>query len=132
MHLEFTHLFIAPDDFDRLVSFYEKGLGFKPMEKWGAKESPRGVVLQLGHFQVVIAEEHTANDSSWTGGVVAGRPTIHLSSDDFDDLYDRAKATTRIRVAPEKTHWGADWFVVEDTEGNLIAISRRQGDQTSD
>lgn len=123
----FHHIFIAPSDFDKSLTFYRDTLGFHVLAEWGGPaqgNSPRGTTLQsLGGFQVVIAEEHDADDRSWSHGVNGTRPSIHLSTANIAGDYDRLRTHSTIAVPLEKTHWGAEWFVIADPDGNLIAFN---------
>ncbi|MEO0990570.1 MAG: VOC family protein [Pseudomonadota bacterium] len=124
MTTDFSHIFIATDNFDASVALYRDNLGFNQISGWGEEGQPRGAVLQLGSFQVIIGEEHDADDKSWSHGVRRGAPTVHLSSSDFQGIYQKAADAGCVEVPPEKTHWGAEWFVLRDPDGTLIAVNR--------
>ena len=75
----FDHLFIAPSDFDRAVAFYRDSLGWTSIASWGGDGEPRGVVLNGGTIEIVLAEHHDADDHSWSHGMNGHRPTLHLT-----------------------------------------------------
>lgn len=58
----FDHLFIAPANFDRAVAFYRDSLGWRTVASWGGGNEPRGIVLDGGAIEVVLAERHDARD----------------------------------------------------------------------
>jgi catechol 2,3-dioxygenase-like lactoylglutathione lyase family enzyme len=126
-HDRFSHLFIAPGDFDRSVAFYRDALGWRPVAAWGGNGEPRGTVLNGGGVEVVLAERHAAEDHSWSHGVNGRRPTLHLVVDDLDARFREVSAAAEVVVAPEATHWATRWFVVADPEGNLIAFEQPDG-----
>ncbi len=119
----FDHIFVAPQDFARTLAFYRDGLGWRVAAQWGSGSSPRGAQLESdGGMRIVIAERHDAADDSWTGGFNGVRPTVHVATDDLRARFARLGADVRVVVAPQPTHWGVDWFVVADPDGNLIAF----------
>ena len=122
---QFDHFFIAPSSFDDTQAFYRDTLGWREIASWGGDGEPRGVVLTGGGIRVVLAEQHTANDHSWSHGFSGQRPTIHLTVEDLDQRYSEVSASYgEIVVQPEQTHWGTRWFVVKDPDGNLIAYEQ--------
>ena len=125
-HDRFDHVFIAPRDFERAARFYRDGLKWRTVAQWGGDGAPRGLVLDGGAMQVVIAERHPAEDHSWSHGVSETRPTLHLEVDDLDARFASLGPDVEVVVRPEATHWGARWFVVTDGEGNLIAYNQRR------
>jgi catechol 2,3-dioxygenase-like lactoylglutathione lyase family enzyme len=120
----FDHLFIAPSDFDRTVAFYRDSLGWSPAGAWGGAEEPRGIVLEGGTVKVVLAERHAADDHSWSHGINANRPTVHLTVEDLEERFRELAPVAEVVVHPEATHWGTRWFVVADPDGNLIAYEQ--------
>lgn len=74
----------------------------------------------------MIAEQHAAEDRSWSG-VHGSRPTPHLAVDDLDARYAQitaAGAGLHVVVPPEATHWDTRWFVVRDPDDNLTAFEQ--------
>jgi uncharacterized glyoxalase superfamily protein PhnB len=120
----FSHLFIAPSDFDRSVAFYRDGLRWNTIASWGDDGEPRGLILNGGAVEVVLAERHPTEDHSWSHGVNEQRPTLHLKVANVDDRFAEIAANVEVVVRPESTHWGTRWFVVADPEGNLIAFEQ--------
>ena len=120
----FSHLFIAPSDFDRSVAFYRDTLGWRAVASWGGSGEPRGTILNGGEVEVVLAERHATEDHSWSHGVNGQRPTLHLTVSDLEARFAELAAAVEVVVRPEATHWGTRWFVVADPEGNLIAFEQ--------
>jgi catechol 2,3-dioxygenase-like lactoylglutathione lyase family enzyme len=124
----FDHLFIAPSDFDRALAFYRDVLGWRTVTSWGGSSEPRGVILDGGAIEVVLAERHPSDDHSWSDGVNGRRPTVHLVVDDLDGRFEELVPRAPVVVQPETTHWGTRWFVIEDPDGNLIAYEQASRD----
>jgi len=120
----FDHLFIAPSDFDRAVKFYRDSLGWIPVATWGGDGEPRGIMLNGGTIEIVLAERHDAGDHSWSHGMNGHRPTVHLTVENLDDRFRELSAKVDVVVKPESTHWGTRWFLVHDPDGNLIAYEQ--------
>jgi uncharacterized glyoxalase superfamily protein PhnB len=121
---QIDHLFIAPLNYEASLSFYRDTLGFSVATQWGGNGVPRGSVLKSGSVTIVIAEPHDTSDSSWRSGVNGTRPTLHITTDDVKHRFQSLKDRSRVVIEPEKTHWGIEWFVVADPEGNLIAFEK--------
>ena len=122
----FDHLFIAPGSFDASLQFYRNVLGWTIEYEWGRDGEPRGASLSGGEVNLVIAEQHTTEDHSWSHGISSTRPTAHLVVDDLDSRYAQLAASGAVVVPPEQTHWGTRWFVIRDPDGNLIAYEQRR------
>lgn len=120
----FDHLFIAPSDFDRTVAFYRDSLGWSAVAAWGGDAEPRGIVLNGGAIEIVLAERHDTDDHSWSHGMTGHRPTIHLTVDNLDDRFRELSLHAEVVVSPEQTHWGTRWFVLKDPDGNLLAYEQ--------
>jgi catechol 2,3-dioxygenase-like lactoylglutathione lyase family enzyme len=120
----FSHLFIAPRDFDRSAAFYRDALGWRTVAAWGGEAEPRGLILNGGTVEVVLAERHPTEDHSWSHGVNGQRPTLHLNVENLEARFAEIGAKAEVVVRPEATHWGTRWFVVADPEGNLIAFEQ--------
>jgi len=120
----FDHLFIAPADFDRAVAFYRDSLAWNPVTSWGGEGEPRGIILDGGGTQIILAERHDTDDHSWSHGMNGHRPTLHLTVDDLDERFGELASVAQVVVHPEATHWGTRWFVVADPDGNLIAYEQ--------
>jgi uncharacterized glyoxalase superfamily protein PhnB len=120
----FDHLFIEPSSFDATVVFYKEQLGWSELFSWGGSGEPRGVGLSGGGVSIVIAERHAATDHSKSHGINGNRPTIHLKVANLESRYAELQAHGLPLFAPEQTHWGTEWFVVADPDGNLIAYEQ--------
>ena len=125
----FSHLFIAPTDFDRTVAFYREALGWRTVVSWGGNGEPRGFILNGGTVEVVLAERHPTEDHSWSHGVNGQRPTLHLNVENLESRFVEIAANVEVVVRPETTHWDTRWFVVADPEGNLIAFEQANAKQ---
>lgn len=91
---------------------------------WGSETEPRGAILDGGGIRVVLAERHDAQDQSWSEGINAHQPPVHLTVDDLDRRFRELPPAVDVVVRPEATHWGTRWFVVKDPDGNLIAYEQ--------
>ena len=120
----FDHLFLAPADFDRTVAFYRDSLGWSSIAAWGSSGEPRGVILNGGDIEIVLAERHDADDHSWSHGSNGQRPTLHLAVENLDERFRELSSAVDVVVNPEATHWGTRWFVVKDPDGNLLAFEQ--------
>ena len=122
----FDHLFIAPSDFDRAVAFYRDSLGWTSIASWGGDGEPRGIVLNGGTIEIVLAERHDTDDHSWSHGMNGHRPTLHLTVENLDERFLELPPATDVVVKPESTHWGTRWFVVKDPDDNLVAYEQSE------
>src|SRR6476661_2479188 len=122
----FDHLFIAPSDFDRAVAFYRDSLGWSSIASWGGDGEPRGIVLNGGTIEIVLAERHDTDDHSWSHGMNGHRPTLHLTVENLDERFLELPPATEVVVKPESTHWGTRWFVVKDPDDNLVAYEQSE------
>lgn len=122
----FDHLFIAPSDFDRAVAFYRDSLGWTSIASWGGDGEPRGIVLNGGTIEIVLAERHDTDDHSWSHGMNGHRPTLHLTVENLDERFLELPPATEVVVKPESTHWGTRWFVVKDPDDNLVAYEQSE------
>jgi uncharacterized glyoxalase superfamily protein PhnB len=126
----FDHVFVAPADYSAALVFYRDTLGWQVDFAWGGDgepPQPRGCQLSAagdGAMRIVIAEQHAADDHSWTGGINGRRPTLHLRVDDLDARFAAIADASIVVVKPEATHWGTRWFVVKDPDDNLIAYEQ--------
>jgi catechol 2,3-dioxygenase-like lactoylglutathione lyase family enzyme len=118
----FDHVFIAPDDYDASLAFYRGVLGWKVIASWGGKNASRGAVISGGGIKVILAERHASKEKAWTHGVNGTRPNIHLDIHDINKRFGSIPPGDHVVIAPEATHWGSNWFVVRDPDGNLIAF----------
>lgn len=120
----FSHLFIAPTDYDRSVAFYRDALRWSTVTSWGGSAEPRGVVLRGGTVEIVLAERHPSEDHSWSHGINGTRPTLHLEVEDLEARFAELAGKARVVIEPEATHWRTRWFVVADPDGNLVAFEQ--------
>jgi len=122
----FDHLFLSPTDFDRSLNFYTSVLGWEVTSQWGDAASGRGATLQRGQVQIAMAERHRdalpdASDRAINGT----RPTIYIAVDDLQARYRGMSDPSSVVIPPERTHWGIEWFVVRDPDGNLVAFTQK-------
>ncbi len=122
--ISFDHIFIAPKNWDASLSFYKNNLGFNLITSWGEKSTGRGAVLKNGSFTIVIAEEYeNKGDHAWSSGFNGSRPTIHLNTENVDQVYENLKNKEDVVIKPENNHWQTRWMVVKDPDNNLIAFN---------
>ncbi|HVJ54631.1 MAG TPA: VOC family protein [Aliidongia sp.] len=120
----FDHLFIAPRDFAASLAFYRDILGMEVTASWGGDGEPRGAMLRRGGVALVLAEPHDEKaDHAWREGRRGHAPTLHLSVEGLSERFAEIPPGDHVRIAPEATHWGAEWFVLEDPDGNMIAFN---------
>jgi uncharacterized glyoxalase superfamily protein PhnB len=121
----FDHIFIQPSSFGASLAFYRHVLGCSVQFAWGGNGAPRGAGLSSGAMTVVLlAEPHPATDHSKSHGINGTRPTLHLRVDDVQARHAELHASGQALFAPERSHWGAWWFVARDPDGNLIAFEQ--------
>lgn len=127
----FSHLFIAPSDYDASRAFYAQGLGWELEYEWGAAKGERGCKLRApgGGASVVLAEPHDDDeDQAWRSGRNGRRPTVHIAAGAVDERFAALGKQAEVVVQPEDTHWGTRWFVVRDPDGNLLAFTGKPAD----
>ncbi|MCB0394237.1 MAG: VOC family protein, partial [Bdellovibrionales bacterium] len=76
--MKFDHFFVAPNNWQRSLEFYEKTMGCRVVDRWGDQPGTQGAVLRNNEFCVVIAEEHDdKGDDAWKPGkgINGHRPT---------------------------------------------------------
>lgn len=123
---EFDHFFVSPSDFDNTLSFYADALGWEVTSRWGERGSGRGAMLQSGRMQVVIAEKHTDDLADSSNRAINGeRPTLYVAVDDLKARFASLGDRSAVVIPPETTHWGVNWFVMRDPDGNLIAFTQK-------
>jgi catechol 2,3-dioxygenase-like lactoylglutathione lyase family enzyme len=105
-------------EFDRMVKFWGEALGYRlreaPSEDWAVLTDPAGRGPNLS-FQ---KREKRRDRRNW----------IHL------DLYtgdQRGEVARLIRIGAKEYPWrypeGADYVVLEDPDGNLFCVVRKEG-----
>lgn len=118
----FDHLFVQPADFDASLAFYRDRLGWRLLGSWGGGGEPRGACVGSAGVTLVLAEPHPAADHSKSHGIHGTRPTLHLRVDDIARRH--AQLGEAAQFVPEATHWGTQWTVAADPDGNLIAFKQ--------
>ena len=120
----FDHLFFCPRDFQASRNFYVELLGWQVVSEWTDNFAKRGVILNGGGVQVVLAEAHDApNDGDIHNNRAPNAATLHLDIHDADARFAEIPAGDHIVQPPQDNHWGTRWFVVRDPDGNLIAFN---------
>ena len=85
---------------------------------------PRGAILKGGDVTLVLAEEHEdKDDQAWKGGRRKHQPTLHLQTVNLEERFASIGSGDHVVIPPQRTHWGAYWFVVADPDGNLVAFN---------
>ncbi|MGZ3693010.1 MAG: VOC family protein [Bdellovibrionota bacterium] len=118
---KFDHLFVQPIDFGKSFAFYTEALGWKVGYSHGdAKDAGRLAYLHYGEFKMVLAEDHDSADPSTKPAVykTKGKISLHFDTPDVDETFKKIKPGSHVITAPENTHWGTRWFLVEDPDGN--------------
>jgi len=123
----FDHFFVAPGDFERTLAFYTATLGWKLQSQWGDAAIGRGAVLRSGEVEVAIAERHADDPNDHSNRAINGtRPTLYIAVDDLAARFASLAGSPAVVIPPERTHWGIEWFVVRDPDGNLIAFTQKR------
>jgi catechol 2,3-dioxygenase-like lactoylglutathione lyase family enzyme len=121
----FDHVFIAPRDFAASLAFYRDVLGMAVQQSWGGEGESRGALLTRGGVTIVLAEPHEERDDhAWREGRSGHAPTLHLATPDLAARFAEIPPGAHVRIAPEATHWGTEWFVLEDPDGNMVAFNQ--------
>ena len=77
-------------------------------------------------MQIAIAEKHTDDIEDHSNKAINGtRPTLYVAVDDLAGRFAELPDKSVVVIEPERTHWGIQWFVVRDPDGNLIAFTQR-------
>lgn len=118
---KFDHLFIQPRDYTRSLQFYTEVLGWKVTQSHGeASDAGRLASISYGEFKLILAEDHDLTPTQQKPEIyrTKGRISIHFDTKDVDATFAKIKHGAHVIKAPENTHWGTRWFLVEDPDGN--------------
>ena len=108
---------IYTTDMDRLVRFYETGLGIGPFLAYG----PDHLGTQLE--DVYIGFDRVDK----LAGNAPGAVTLWFAVDDLDVTFNHLVGMeTRVRSQPEKKPWGAYIASVYDPDGNIVGLTQRK------
>ncbi|MCI0353129.1 MAG: VOC family protein [Acidobacteriales bacterium] len=111
-------------DYDRLVTFYQDGLGLDPAALW-TNESGRAVMYELGRGTLEIFDEsHAASvDQIEAGQRTSGQIRFALQVPDLDAALERALAWGATLVHPPvTTPWGDYNVRLQSPEGLQITL----------
>ena len=123
--MQLDHVFIAPHDFEAALAFYRDQLGLDILSTWGEAGKRAASLGGVGGRVLVLAEKPDGNSRTAVDGYLGHRPTLHLKTDDIERDYARATDAGAVFVVPlQPTHWKTRWFVLEDPDGNLIAVEQ--------
>ncbi len=115
---------ITTQDFDRLVSFYQIGLGLQPSQVWPGDQG-RAFVLDLGRATLEIFDEKQAQtiDQIEVGHQTGGRVRFALQVPDLDAAIERLRAHGATMVHPPvRTPWGDRNARFADPDGMQITL----------
>jgi len=122
---KFDHLFIQPRDWTKSFHFFTNILGWKVQDQFGeASDASRFAYIgSESGFKMILAEDHDPSDPAKKPAVyqTKGKISMHFQCDDVDARFAKIKTDSHVITAPENTHWGTRWFVVEDPDGNQFA-----------
>ncbi len=122
----FDHLFICPRDYDASMAFYVDKLGWEVTDTWQGGDGKRGCELSSGGVSLVLAEAHADEETPGAVGAASGRMMLHLDIHNLEKRFASVPRGEHVVRQPETTHWGPDWFVLQDPDGNLIAFNDRR------
>lgn len=117
----FCQVKIVASDFMRMLEFYRiLGLEFEISDGHASAKLPNGTVLEIDAGSVVAVW-----DSGWDG--TTGGNTFLGFSVDTRDAVDRfyqlmSAAGRRVHLAPHEAPWGRRLAIVDDPDGNPVAI----------
>lgn len=115
---------ITTQDFDRLASFYQVGLGLQPSQAW-PEDQGRALVLNLGMATLEIFDEQQAQtvDQIEVGRRTSGQVRFALQVPDLQAAMQRLLAHGAVMLhAPVITPWGDLNVRFEDPDGMQITL----------
>jgi len=111
-------------DYERLVTFYQDGLGLDPADLW-TNEHGRAVIYDMGRATLEIFDEsHAASvDQIEAGGRTSGQIRFALQVPDLDAALQRATAGGATLVHPPIiTPWGHRNVRLQSPDGLQITL----------
>ncbi len=120
---------ITTQDFDRLASFYHRGLRLQPSQVW-PEDQGRALVLDLGRATLEIFDEKQAQtiDQVEVGHSTVGRVRFALQVPDLDAAIEKLLDHGATMVHPPVlTPWGDLNARFEDPDGMQITLYQSPG-----
>ncbi|MFP3854266.1 MAG: VOC family protein, partial [Anaerolineales bacterium] len=115
---------ITAGDYDRLASFYLKGLGLEPSQVW-PEDQGRALVLDMGRATLEVFNEKQAHtvDEIEVGRRVSGKIRFALQVPDLEEAVERLTSHGAELVhSPVETPWGDRSARFKDPEGMHITL----------
>jgi methylmalonyl-CoA/ethylmalonyl-CoA epimerase len=115
---------LTTDEFERLESFYRKGLGLEPAQAW-PEDQGRALVLDMGKATLEVFDEEQAQtiDQIEVGRRISGRVRFALRVPDLKAAMDRMLSHGATLVHPPVvTPWGDQNVRLQDPDGMQITL----------
>jgi catechol 2,3-dioxygenase-like lactoylglutathione lyase family enzyme len=115
---------ITTEDFERLASFYRKGLGLEPAQVW-PEDQGRALVLDMGKATLEVFDERQAQtvDEIEVGKRTSGKVRFALQVPDLEAAMERLQARGATLVhGPVVTPWGDRNVRFQDPDGMQITL----------
>lgn len=120
---------LTTEVFDRLASFYRKGLGLDPSQEWPAEQG-RALVLDMGKATLEVFDEKQAHtiDQIEVGRRISGQIRFALRVPDLDAAMKRLLAHGATLVhGPVLAPWGDKTVRFQDPDGMQITLYQSPG-----
>ena len=120
---------LTTEAFDRLASFYRKGLGMEPSQVW-PEDQGRALVLDMGKATLEVFDEKQAQtvDQIEVGRRVSGQIRFALQVPDLDAAMKRLVAIGATLVhATVIAPWGDKIARFQDPDGMQITLYQARG-----
>lgn len=115
---------LTSDDYERLVSFYCRGLGLEPEQLW-SNDGGRAMLLNLGRATLELFDETQAQaiDQIEAGRRISGHIRLALQVPDLEAAMERLLAHGAALVHPPVvTPWGDHNARLQDPDGLQITL----------
>lgn len=115
---------LTAQDYERLVSFYQDGLGLDPAQEW-TDEQGRALMFEMGHAALEIFDENYAArvDQIEAGRRLSGQIRFALQVPDLDAALERllARGATLVHE-PIVTPWGDRNVRLQSPDGLQVTL----------
>jgi methylmalonyl-CoA/ethylmalonyl-CoA epimerase len=115
---------LTTDEFERLASFYRKGLGLEPAQDW-PEDQGRALVLDMGKATLEVFDEKQAQtiDQIEVGRRISGRVRFAFQVPDLKAATERLLSFGATLVHPPVvTPWGDQNVRFQDPDGMQITL----------